>query len=96
MSQQINYKQLSSRIGMVFADTLMIVGAIFLIVAVIEMGKVGTLETRYPDYYDYNLMTMKIYGIAMMVSGFVAYFVNLFMNFISSPSSADKHESSKE
>ena len=79
MNQSIDYKKLAYRIGTVLATLLLIVGSIFTIVAIIEMGRVGTNETRYPNSYDYNLLTMQIYGIAMMISGFISNLIYVIM-----------------
>ena len=83
MNKAIDYKKLAYQIGIILANILMIIGGIFTLVALIEMKKYGTTLDDYYyhlDNYDYNLLTMKTYGIAMMVSGFIAYLVNMVMN----------------
>ncbi len=80
MNQTIDYKKLAYQIGVVFSELLMIVGGIFTITALMAMEKNGTnLEYHYLNSYDYNLMMLKTYGIAMMIGGFFSYIVNKVM-----------------
>lgn len=79
MDQTMDYKTLPLRIGLLFTFILMIVGWIFMLVAIIEMKEYGTFESSYLDGYDYDLLMMKTYGSAMAIGGCSAWLINLFM-----------------
>lgn len=97
MNQTTDYKKLANQIGIVLADILMIVGGVFTIAALIGMHENGTkLEYHYLDGYDYNLMTMKTYGIAMMVGGWIVYMVNMISNLKQKSEKNEKEKKSEE
>ena len=84
MNQTIDYKKLPFHIGTILSYILIIVGFVFMFVAMIEMKEYGTIERdpRFIDSHDYDLMIMKTYGIAMVIGGFIAWFANIILTVI--------------
>ncbi|MBP3554663.1 MAG: hypothetical protein J6K63_03380 [Clostridia bacterium] len=78
MNQPLDYKKLAYQIGAVISSIVAIIGMIFIFVALIEIGRCETNLKNYLDSYDYSLLTMRTYGIAMMVGGWIALIVNAF------------------
>lgn len=77
MNQPLDYKKLAYQIGAVISSIVAIIGMIFIFVALIEIGRCETNLKNYLDSYDYSLLTMRTYGIAMMVGGFIARIANI-------------------
>ncbi len=83
MQQKNNPQKLAHHIGFVISDIITILGAMITLVAIIEIKRTDAAIDSYLDSYQYDMLTMKTYGIALMLGGFLAHLAEYIMVMIS-------------